>query len=95
METDSLETFLELEAIDRDIGFEASLGIQYRPLLTNNIIFNAVLAALLVVLVASSQYACAPLVAGGVGAAVGVAAERERQEDREEERERERRRDRD
>lgn len=49
-------------------------------------------AALLLVLVASSQYACRPLVAGGVGAAVGVAAERERQEDeREEERERERR----
>jgi hypothetical protein len=33
--------------------------------------------------VAASQVACAPLVAGGVGAAVGVAAERERQEDKE------------
>jgi hypothetical protein len=32
--------------------------------------------------VAASQIACAPLVAGGVGAAVGVAAERERQEDK-------------
>lgn len=31
---------------------------------------------------AASQYGCAPLVAGGVGAAVGVAAERERQEDK-------------
>ena len=40
METDSLETFLELEEIDRDIGWEATLGFQYRPLLTNNIIFN-------------------------------------------------------
>jgi hypothetical protein len=46
METDSIETFLELEAIDRDIGFEASLGIQYRPLLTNNIILNAGASAL-------------------------------------------------
>jgi hypothetical protein len=32
--------------------------------------------------VAAGQVACAPLVAGGVGAAVGVAAERERQEDK-------------
>jgi hypothetical protein len=53
------------------------------------------LVVLLVLGVASSQYACAPLVAGGVGAAVGVAAERERQEDKQEERERESRRDRD
>jgi hypothetical protein len=49
-----------------------------------------ILVAALLVIVASSQLACRPLVAGGVGAAVGVAAERERQEDREEE-ERERR----
>lgn len=48
------------------------------------------LATLLVTLLASSQYACRPLVAGGVGAAVGVAAERERQERKDEE-ERERR----
>lgn len=54
------------------------------------------MAALLVTLLASSQYACRPLVAGGVGAAVGVAAERERQERKdEEERERRERRDRD
>jgi hypothetical protein len=32
--------------------------------------------------VVASQVACAPLVAGGVGAAVGAAAERERQEDK-------------
>jgi hypothetical protein len=32
--------------------------------------------------------ACAPLVAGGVGAAVGAAAERDRQQDEREERER-------
>ena len=53
-----------------------------------------ILAVLAVLLLGSSQYACAPLVAGGVGAAVGVAAERDRQEEKEEERERERRRDR-
>jgi hypothetical protein len=52
-----------------------------------------ILMSALLLAVASSQYACAPLVAGGVGAAVGAAAERDRQEDREEERERERRRD--
>jgi hypothetical protein len=50
-----------------------------------------VLMSALFLVVAGSQYACAPLVAGGVGAAVGAAAERDRQEDRREERERERR----
>ncbi|HVJ30169.1 MAG TPA: hypothetical protein VNA66_07665 [Gammaproteobacteria bacterium] len=45
-----------------------------------------VMTALLIV-VASSQFACRPLVAGGVGAAVGVAAERERQEDKQKEQE--------
>jgi fructose-specific phosphotransferase system IIC component len=40
------------------------------------------LFAALTLFVAFSQYACKPLVAGGVGAAVGVAAERERQEDK-------------
>lgn len=54
-----------------------------------------ILISALLLVVASSQYACAPLVAGGVGAAVGVAAERERQEDRERDRERERERRRD
>jgi hypothetical protein len=41
-----------------------------------------ILMAALLLVVASSQFACRPLVAGGVGAAVGVAAERERQEDK-------------
>jgi hypothetical protein len=40
------------------------------------------LVVALLLVAASSQFACAPLVAGGVGAAVGVAAERERQEDK-------------
>ena len=46
--------------------------------------------AALAIIAASSQFACRPLVAGGVGAAVGVAAERERQEDKEEDEERDR-----
>jgi len=41
-----------------------------------------ILIVALLLIAASSQFACAPLVAGGVGAAVGVAAERERQEDK-------------
>ena len=40
-----------------------------------------------IMIAASSQFACRPLVAGGVGAAVGVAAERERQEDKQKEEE--------
>jgi len=39
-----------------------------------------VLLTALLIVVASSQFACRPVVAGGFGAAVGVAAERERQE---------------
>ena len=46
------------------------------------------LFAALTLIVAASQYACAPLVAGGVGAAVGVAAERDRQEDKEDDEDR-------
>ncbi len=45
-----------------------------------------ILMATLLLVVASSQFGCAPLVAGGVGAAVGVAAERERQEDKDKDR---------
>ena len=47
-----------------------------------------VLITALLIVAASSQFACRPLVAGGVGAAVGVAAERERQEDKREDEER-------
>ena len=43
-----------------------------------------ILITALLLIAASSQFACRPLVAGGVGAAVGVAAERERQEDKKE-----------
>jgi hypothetical protein len=52
-----------------------------------------ILVALFLLAVASSQFGCKALVAGGVGAAVGVAAERERQEDKREEEERARERD--
>jgi hypothetical protein len=44
------------------------------------------LLTLLVLVVASGQFGCSSLVAGGVGAAVGVAAERERQEDKDKDR---------
>ena len=44
------------------------------------------LIAALTIAVAASQFGCAPLVAGGVGAAAGVAVERERQEDKEKDR---------
>ena len=40
IETDPLEVYLEAEEIDEEIGVEAFLGIQYRPLLTNNLIFQ-------------------------------------------------------
>jgi len=47
-----------------------------------------ILMATLLLVVASSQFACKPLVVGGVGAAVGVAAERNRQEKKQEEQDR-------
>jgi len=43
--TDSLEVFLQQPDISREIGFETSVGLQYRPLLNNNVIFNVGLAA--------------------------------------------------
>ena len=46
-----------------------------------------VLLTALLIVVTSSQFACRPLVAGGVGAAVGVAAERERLERKQKEQE--------
>lgn len=41
-----------------------------------------ILITALLLVAASSQFACRPLVAGGVGAAVGVGAERQRQENK-------------
>lgn len=43
---ESLETFLELPDVEREIGLEYFLGAQYRPLLTNNVIFNVGASAL-------------------------------------------------
>ncbi|HTV61936.1 MAG TPA: hypothetical protein VMH30_05135 [Verrucomicrobiae bacterium] len=40
-ETDPIETALLTPNIDRDVGWDLSLGFQYRPLLTDNIIFSA------------------------------------------------------
>jgi hypothetical protein len=44
--TEVLETYLETESIDEAIGFEAFLGTQWRPLLTNNVVVNFGVAAL-------------------------------------------------
>ena len=40
LETDPLETFLEVEDIDEHIGSEIFFEYEYRPFLTNNIIFK-------------------------------------------------------
>jgi hypothetical protein len=42
-----LEQFLFQNHIDRDIGFDLSTGMEYRPLLNNNVIFVAGAAALI------------------------------------------------
>lgn len=39
-QTEPLELFLQQPGISRDIGAEVSLGIQYRPLLNNNVVLN-------------------------------------------------------
>lgn len=41
METDPLKTALLTDKIDREVGWDLSLGVQYRPLLTDNIIISA------------------------------------------------------
>ncbi len=43
--TDSLELFLQQPGISREIGADVSLGVQYRPYLNNNVIFNIGMAA--------------------------------------------------
>jgi hypothetical protein len=45
--TNSLETFLFDGKIDRTIGVDLSTGLEYRPLLTNNVIFTTGFATLL------------------------------------------------
>ncbi len=45
--TETLETFLELPEVEREIGVEVFMGTQWRPLLTNNMIFSLGASALL------------------------------------------------
>jgi hypothetical protein len=40
-EVNSLETFIEIPDVDKDLGAEVFFAIQWRPLLTNNVIINA------------------------------------------------------
>ena len=46
-ETDAIKTVLLTDKINSEIGFDLSLGFQYRPLLTDNIIFSAGFGALI------------------------------------------------
>ena len=47
METDPLKTALLTDKIDREVGFDLSVGLQYRPLLTDNVIISAGFGALI------------------------------------------------
>ena len=47
METDSIKTALLTDKVDNELGWDFSIGFQYRPLLTDNIIFSAGFGALL------------------------------------------------
>ena len=40
VETEAVETLLELEKVDEDLGWELFGATQYRPLLNNNFIFT-------------------------------------------------------
>ena len=46
-ETDAIKTALLTDKVDGEVGWDLSLGIQYRPLLTDNIIFSAGFGALI------------------------------------------------
>ena len=46
-ETDPLQTALLTQKIDAEVGWDLSLGFQYRPVLTDNIIFSAGFGALI------------------------------------------------
>ena len=47
VETDPLKTALLTDKVDREVGFDLSIGFQYRPLLTDNIIISAGFGTLL------------------------------------------------
>ncbi len=44
--TSTLEVLRNQGSIDRDIGVDASMGLQYRPFFTQNVVFNASVAVL-------------------------------------------------
>jgi len=46
-ETDVLKTVLQTDRVDPEVGWDFSLGFQYRPLLTDNIIISAGLGVLI------------------------------------------------
>ena len=39
METDTIEVFLEIPEVEKEIGVETFVGVQWRPWLTNNVLF--------------------------------------------------------
>jgi hypothetical protein len=47
METDPLKTALLTDRVDNELGYDLSMGFQYRPLLTDNIIISTGFGALL------------------------------------------------
>jgi hypothetical protein len=47
VETDPIKTALLTSKVDRELGWDLSLGFQYRPLLTDNVIVSAGLGALI------------------------------------------------
>jgi hypothetical protein len=47
METDTIQTALLTDKVDNELGWDFSIGCQYRPLLTDNIIFSAGFGAFL------------------------------------------------
>jgi hypothetical protein len=47
METDPIKTALLVDKVAHDIGWDLSVGVQYRPLLTDNIIISAGFGALI------------------------------------------------
>ena len=46
MDTDAIKTALVTEGIDREIGWDLSFGLEYRPLLTDNVRLTAGLGLL-------------------------------------------------
>ena len=47
VETDTIKTALLTSKVDPEMGWDLSLGIQYRPLLTDNVIVSVGFAALI------------------------------------------------